>query len=52
MVGIYFSGTGNTKFCAEKFLTYYESSAKAFSIEDEQSALEAIKRNVEIVQWG
>lgn len=48
MVGIYFSGTGNTKFCVEKFLTYYESSAKAFSIEDEQ-AVEEVKRSAEIV---
>lgn len=48
MVGIYFSGTGNTKFCVEKFLTSYEINANAFSIEDRQ-AVEAIKRNEEIV---
>lgn len=48
MVGIYFSGTGNTKFCVEKFLIYYKSSVKAFSIEDRQ-AVEAIKQNEEIV---
>lgn len=48
MVGIYFSGTGNTKFCVEMFLTYYESSAKAFSIEDGQ-AVEAIKESAEII---
>lgn len=48
MVGIYFSGTGNTKFCVEKFLSYYENSAKAISIEDGQ-AVEAIQQNAEIV---
>lgn len=48
MVGIYFSGTGNTKFCVERFLGYYESGAKAYSIEDGQAA-DIIKRNSEIV---
>lgn len=48
MVGIYFSGTGNTKFCTEKFLAYYESNARAFSIEDEKAA-EVIKQNEEIL---
>lgn len=48
MIGIYFSGTGNTKFCTEKFLSYYKGSAKAFSIEDGQ-AVEAITENEEIV---
>lgn len=48
MVGIYFSGTGNTKFCVEKFLTYYERSAEAFSIEDER-AVEVIQQNTDIV---
>ncbi len=33
MVGIYFSGTGNTRFCVERFLACYEGSAKAFSME-------------------
>lgn len=48
MVGIYFSGTGNTKFCVEKFLSYYENSANAISIEDGQ-AVEAIQQSAEIV---
>lgn len=48
MVGIYFSGTGNTKFCTEKFLYYYESNVGAFSIEDEL-AIKAIQQNEEIV---
>lgn len=36
MVGVYFSGTGNTKFCVEKFVMEYDQSAKAYSIEDRQ----------------
>lgn len=48
MVGIYFSGTGNTRFCVEKFLEYYESGAEAFPIEDGQAA-GAVKRNTDIV---
>lgn len=48
IVGIYFSGTGNTKFCIEKFLFYYEQNAKIISIEDAQS-ISAIKQNEEIV---
>ncbi len=35
MVGIYFSGTGNTKYCVETFLKEYDSTALAFSIEEE-----------------
>ena len=36
MIGIYFSGTGNTKYCLEKFLEYYSESNenKLYSIED------------------
>lgn len=36
MIGIYFSGTGNSKYCIEKFLQEYDSGAKAFSIESEE----------------
>lgn len=36
-----------TKFCVEKFLTYYVGSVTAFSIEYRQ-AVEAIKRSTEI----
>lgn len=48
MVGVYFSGTGNTKFCVEKFLNYYESGLKSFSIEDDE-AVTAVKQNDNIV---
>lgn len=48
MTGIYFSGTGNTKFCVDKFLEEYDSSKNSFSIEDNE-VLEKIKNDNEIV---
>lgn len=42
MVGIYFSGTGNSRYAAEKFCGEYDKEAKAFSIEDE-NAIRAVK---------
>lgn len=35
MLGIYFSGTGNSKYALEIFLQHFDISAKAVSIEDE-----------------
>lgn len=34
MIGIYFSGTGNSRYALEVFLKYYDAETKAFSIED------------------
>ncbi len=48
MVGIYFSGTGNTKYCAEYLLRQLDSNGTAYSIEYEKS-IDAIKSNNEIV---
>lgn len=48
MLGIYFSGTGNTKFCVEKFLEAYGSSEGAFSIEEKET-LHEIERRDELV---
>ncbi len=48
MTGIYFSGTGNTKFCVDKFLKEYDGSKNSFSIED-CKALERIKNDNKIV---
>ena len=48
MTGIYFSGTGNTKFCVDKFLAEYDNSKNTFSIED-KCTLDKIKNNHEIV---
>ena len=47
MVGIYFSGTGNSRYVAEMFCSEYDEAAKAFSIEDD-NVIEAV-RNEEII---
>ena len=46
MVGIYFSGTGNTKFCVTRFLE--KCGGKAYSIEDE-AVTSALSEDNEIV---
>lgn len=48
MIGIYFSGTGNSRYALEVFLQFYDTDAKAFSIEDD-SVIEEIKAQEEIV---
>jgi ferredoxin len=47
MLGIYFSGTGNTKYCVERFLDCYDGS-KPISIES-PDAIEAIRKSRDIV---
>lgn len=34
VIGVYFSGTGNTKFCVGRFLAEYGNSENIFSIEE------------------
>lgn len=34
MIGVYFSGTGNTKYCLKKFISFFDSNAEITSIED------------------
>jgi len=48
MIGVYFSGTGNTKFCVNKFLKEYDHSENLFSIEDNRT-LKEIENHNEIV---
>lgn len=48
MIGIYFSGTGNSKYCIEKFLSEYDAEAKAVSIE-EKTIFQQIKEQEEII---
>lgn len=48
MTGIYFSGTGNTKFCVDRFLKEYDDRKNSCSIEAHE-ALEKIKNDNEIV---
>lgn len=48
MIGIYFSGTGNSKYALEVFLQSYDREAKAFSIE-EDSVIEEVNAHEEII---
>lgn len=48
MVGVYFSGTGNTKHCVERFLNGIESGAEMFALENARAA-EAVRGADEIV---
>ena len=50
MIGVYFSGTGNTKYCVSKFLEYYNNNTEKsmYSIEDE-NCINMIKENNDIV---
>ena len=45
---IYLSGTGNTKFCVEKFVKLLDKNAPVFAIEDE-AAIPALKNYEHIV---
>ena len=44
MVGIYLSGTGNTKYCVEKLISLIDMSAEVIAIES-PDALTAIQQN-------
>ena len=48
MVGIYFSGTGNTAFCVRRFLAEYGEGIPSFSIEESES-VKAIEKHDRIV---
>ncbi len=48
MIGLYFSGTGNTRYCVETFLKEYDADARSFSIEEEQASRH-VKEQEEIV---
>lgn len=48
MLGIYFSGTGNSKYALEKFLREYDDNSVLFSIED-ANLMEHINNHEEIV---
>jgi ferredoxin len=47
MIGIYFSGTGNTRYCVEKFMSNY-NNGKSVSIES-PNVIEEIKKSESIV---
>lgn len=48
MLGIYFSGTGNSRYALEVFLREYDDSAEMFSIEDNR-VIEQIEKHNEII---
>lgn len=48
MVGIYFSGIGNSRYAAEFFCNEYDETAKAFSIEDAK-VIDAVKNDEMLV---
>lgn len=48
MVGVYFSGTGNTKHCIEKFLHGFDGGAELYPLENPQAS-EAVKGADKIV---
>ncbi|MDO5649501.1 MAG: EFR1 family ferrodoxin [Gallicola sp.] len=48
MIGIYFSSTGNSKYCAEKFCGYYKPGSPVYSIED-PNIIEKIRDSQELL---
>ena len=44
MIGIYFSGTGNTKYCLEKFVALYDRNIEITPLEDE-GTIEKVKHH-------
>lgn len=48
MIGIYFSGTGNSRYAVELFCKEYDETVKTFSIEDE-NVTQAVKNEDIIV---
>lgn len=48
MIGIYLSGTGNTKYCITKLVKLIDASADVVPLEDE-SVIDKIKRNGTII---
>ena len=48
MVGIYFSGTGNSRYATEMFCNEYDEAAKAVSIEDD-NVIDAVKNDEMLV---
>lgn len=50
MLGVYFSGTGNTRYCVQQFVKKSEASSEVMSIEDSR-AINAIKSN-DIIIFG
>lgn len=50
MLGIYLSGTGNTKYCVTKLVKLIDASADVVPLEDE-FIIDKIKRNETVVSY-
>lgn len=48
MIGIYFSGTGNTKYCLEKFVALYDRNIEITPLEDEGTIEKVRKLQVQV----
>ncbi len=51
MLGIYLSGTGNTKHCIEKLIYLLDKTAQAIPIEKENAANELSKHNFVVLAY-
>lgn len=51
LIGLYFSGTGNSKYCIEKFLHQYDKTAKAYPIEDISSFNEINEHEIIVMAY-
>lgn len=49
MIGIYFSGTGNTRHCMEQFVSYYEDTIEIIPLEEIQPQLNKLQSESDIV---
>ena len=50
MVGICFSGTGNSKYAVELFCKEYDNESRTYSIEDTEGKV--IKRVIKVLTWN
>lgn len=48
MIGIYFSGTGNTKYCLEKFVDLYDRNIEITPLED-TGTIEKVTHHKDII---
>ena len=51
MIGIYFSGTGNTKYCIEKFLEEFGNDVRSYSIEDKNAVSEISLHDTVVIAY-
>lgn len=49
MIGIYFSGTGNTRYCMEQFVLHYDDTMEIIPLEEIQPQLNKLQSESDIV---